>query len=72
MDAQDTEIIRQLRRLDALTCGVLSRWDQLPAAPPPHEDRVLALLARQGLIEPSGYAMVERLLPNQGETHERN
>lgn len=67
MDAQDKEIIRQLRQLDLFTHGVLSHWNELPGAPSPENDKVLSLLIQRGLIEPSEYAMVEQLAPNQGE-----
>jgi hypothetical protein len=67
MDAQDQEIIRQLRQLDALTDGALSNWDELPSAPPPHEDKVLAFLASQGLIGVPGCDRVKVIIPIQGE-----
>lgn len=67
MDELDQRIINQLRQLDALTYGALSHWNELPAAPAPQEDKVLALFVQQGLIEPPSCAIVEIIPSTQGE-----
>jgi hypothetical protein len=67
MDARDQVIIGLLRQLDVFTYGALSNWNELPPAPPPHEDKVLAFLASQGLIGTPYCDRVRVIIPIQGE-----